>query len=118
MTQTLDFWSMMFVFVLASFIGVGVIRRVSRLLHTPLMSITNAISGQLNAFTMIAPEWGAPATGRHMTRESIVIWRVECGQIVENWIVQDNLTMLRQLGIITDDELATVGTPTVATPEP
>ena len=44
MTQTLDFWSMMFVFVLASFIGVGVIRRVSRLLHTPLMSITNAIS--------------------------------------------------------------------------
>ena len=51
-------------------------------------------------------------------RESIVIWRVECGQIVENWIVQDNLTMLRQLGIITDDELATVGTPTIATPEP
>jgi H+-translocating NAD(P) transhydrogenase subunit alpha len=44
MTQTLDFWSMMFVFVLASFVGVGVIRRVSRLLHTPLMSITNAIS--------------------------------------------------------------------------
>ena len=44
MTQTLDFWSMMFVFVLASFIGVGVIRRVSRLLHTPLMLITNAIS--------------------------------------------------------------------------
>jgi H+-translocating NAD(P) transhydrogenase subunit alpha len=45
MTQPLDFWSMVFVFVLASFIGVGVIRRVSRLLHTPLMSITNAISG-------------------------------------------------------------------------
>ena len=40
----LDFWSMLFVFVLSSFIGLGVIRRVSRLLHTPLMSITNAIS--------------------------------------------------------------------------
>jgi NAD(P) transhydrogenase subunit alpha len=39
-----DFWSMLFVFVLASFIGLGVIRRVSRLLHTPLMSLTNAIS--------------------------------------------------------------------------
>ena len=38
----LDFWSMLFVFVLSSFIGLGVIRRVSRLLHTPLMSITNA----------------------------------------------------------------------------
>jgi H+-translocating NAD(P) transhydrogenase subunit alpha len=44
MTQPLDFWSMLFVFVLASFIGVGGVRRVSRLLHTPLMSITNAIS--------------------------------------------------------------------------
>ena len=34
----------LYVFMLASFIGMGVIRRVSRLLHTPLMSITNAIS--------------------------------------------------------------------------
>ena len=40
----MDFWSTMFVFVLATFIGLGVIRRVSRLLHTPLMSLTNAIS--------------------------------------------------------------------------
>ncbi len=40
----LDYWSMLFVFVLSTFIGIGVIRRVSRLLHTPLMSLTNAIS--------------------------------------------------------------------------
>jgi NAD(P) transhydrogenase subunit alpha len=40
----LDYWSMLFVFVLSTFIGLGVIRRVSRLLHTPLMSLTNAIS--------------------------------------------------------------------------
>jgi NAD(P) transhydrogenase subunit alpha len=39
-----DIWSQLFVFMLASFIGLGVIRRVSRLLHTPLMSISNAIS--------------------------------------------------------------------------
>lgn len=39
-----DIWAQLYVFVLASFIGLGVIRRVSRLLHTPLMSITNAIS--------------------------------------------------------------------------
>jgi NAD(P) transhydrogenase subunit alpha len=42
--ESVDFWSLLFVFVLSSFIGLGVIRRVSRLLHTPLMSITNAIS--------------------------------------------------------------------------
>ena len=39
-----DFGSMLFVFVLATLIGLGVIRRVSRLLYTPLMSLTNAIS--------------------------------------------------------------------------
>ena len=39
-----DGWSTLFVFVLATFIGLGVIGRVSRLLHTPLMSLTNAIS--------------------------------------------------------------------------
>jgi len=35
---------MLFVFMLATFIGFEVIRGVSRLLHTPLMSLTNAIS--------------------------------------------------------------------------
>ncbi|HTO06384.1 MAG TPA: NAD(P) transhydrogenase subunit alpha [Myxococcota bacterium] len=35
---------MAFVFMLATFIGFDVIRNVSRLLHTPLMSLTNAIS--------------------------------------------------------------------------
>jgi NAD(P) transhydrogenase subunit alpha len=39
-----DGWSTLFVFVLATFIGIGVVARVSRLLHTPLMSLTNAIS--------------------------------------------------------------------------
>jgi len=42
--QPIDYWSLLFVFMLSSFIGLGIIRRVSRLLHTPLMSITNAIS--------------------------------------------------------------------------
>ncbi|MBJ7327595.1 MAG: NAD(P) transhydrogenase subunit alpha [Chthoniobacterales bacterium] len=35
---------LIFVFILATFIGLDVIRSVSRLLHTPLMSLTNAIS--------------------------------------------------------------------------
>jgi NAD(P) transhydrogenase subunit alpha len=40
----MDFISGFFIFMLATFIGLDVIRRVSRLLHTPLMSLTNAIS--------------------------------------------------------------------------
>src|SRR6201993_4992047 len=33
-----------YVFMLATFVGLEIIRRVSPLLHTPLMSLTNAIS--------------------------------------------------------------------------
>ncbi len=36
--------SNLYVFLLATFVGLEVIRRVSPLLHTPLMSLTNAIS--------------------------------------------------------------------------
>src|SRR5688500_17489507 len=42
--HALDLWSMAFVFLLATFVGFQVIQNVSRLLHTPLMSLTNAIS--------------------------------------------------------------------------
>ncbi len=36
--------SLLFVFMLAAFLGFELVRRVSPLLHTPLMSLTNAIS--------------------------------------------------------------------------
>lgn len=41
---SIDLWAMAFVLVLATFVGLQVIQGVSRLLHTPLMSLTNAIS--------------------------------------------------------------------------
>src|SRR3954465_10113042 len=36
--------SVLFVFMLAAFLGLELVQRVSPLLHTPLMSLTNAIS--------------------------------------------------------------------------
>ena len=39
----LDLMTDLYVFMLAAFIGFEVIRRVSPLLHTPLMSLTNAL---------------------------------------------------------------------------
>ena len=39
----LDLMTGLYVFMLAAFIGFEVIRRVSPLLHTPLMSLTNAL---------------------------------------------------------------------------
>ena len=43
MSQELVF-SLLFALMLATFVGFQVIQNVSRLLHTPLMSLTNAIS--------------------------------------------------------------------------
>jgi NAD(P) transhydrogenase subunit alpha len=53
-----DFVSALFVFMLAGFVGLEVIRRVSRLLHTPLMSLTNAISAiaVVGAILVAGPE--------------------------------------------------------------
>jgi len=45
-----DFTISLYVFVLAGFLGFEVIKRVSPLLHTPLMSLTNA----LDAIVVIA----------------------------------------------------------------
>jgi NAD(P) transhydrogenase subunit alpha len=42
MVQT-DLLTDLYVFILAAFIGFEVIRRISPLLHTPLMSLTNAL---------------------------------------------------------------------------
>lgn len=44
METQLDWLTNLYVFVLASFLGLELIHNVSRLLHTPLMSLTNAIS--------------------------------------------------------------------------
>ena len=72
-TPALDYWSMLFVFVLATFIGMGVIRRVSRLLYTPLMSL-NAISAIAVVGAIIVAGSDYPATSacwalwRHLPR--------------------------------------------------
>src|SRR5450432_3000340 len=65
----------LYVFVLAAFLGFQVISRVPPLLHTPLMSATNAISGiSLIGSLVIAGEhktgFGV-LLGRHLDRPSI-----------------------------------------------
>ncbi len=59
-----DFIDGLFVLMLATFIGLDVIRRVSRLLHTPLMSLTNAISAiaVVAAIAMAGSDHGLPIT--------------------------------------------------------
>lgn len=45
---------LIFVFVLAAFLGLELIRRVPSQLHTPLMSATNAISGIILVGAIVA----------------------------------------------------------------
>jgi NAD(P) transhydrogenase subunit alpha len=61
-----DLSSDIYVFILAAFLGLEVIKRVSPLLHTPLMSLTNAIS----AISVIA---AVELAGAQHTRLSTVL---------------------------------------------
>jgi H+-translocating NAD(P) transhydrogenase subunit alpha len=61
-----DFISSLFVFVLAAFLGFELIKRVSPLLHTPLMSLTNA----LDAIVVVA---AIIIAGRHETKFSTIL---------------------------------------------
>jgi NAD(P) transhydrogenase subunit alpha len=52
-----DFISNLFVFILAGFVGFEVIKRVSPLLHTPLMSLTNALDAIVVVAAIIICGW-------------------------------------------------------------
>ena len=64
-----DLLSKIYILMLATFVGLEVIRRVSPLLHTPLMSLTNAISA-------IAVVGSLVIAGREETRLSTVLGTV------------------------------------------
>ena len=64
-----DFTSHLYVFILAAFLGLEVIKRVSPLLHTPLMSLTNAIS----AISVVA---AIELAGAHQTVLSTILGTV------------------------------------------
>ena len=94
--QQLDFWTMAFVFMLATFIGFDVIRNVSRLLHTPLMSLTNAISA-------IAVGGAVLIAGEQKTTFSTVLGTIAVAastiNIVSGFLITDRmLKMFRRPG--------------------
>jgi steroid delta-isomerase-like uncharacterized protein len=60
---------------------------------------------------------GIPPTGQTAAWTGIEMLRIECGRIVADWVEADALDLRRDLGIITEEELASVATP-VATPAP
>ena len=73
-----SFLSHFTVFVLACFIGYMVIWNVTPALHTPLMSVTNAISSiiAIGALVQIAPSLEAGAAGRP---DELIRWMAVAG---------------------------------------
>ncbi|HVB87333.1 MAG TPA: NAD(P) transhydrogenase subunit alpha [Candidatus Dormibacteraeota bacterium] len=61
-----DFLSNLYVFILAGFLAFEIVKRVSPLLHTPLMSLTNA----LDAIVVVA---AIIIAGRHESKLSVVL---------------------------------------------
>jgi NAD(P) transhydrogenase subunit alpha len=84
----LDYWSMLFVFMLATFIGIGVIRRVSRLLHTPLMSLTNAISAIAVVGSIIVTGSDHPA---HIRLLGAIALFASMTNIVSGFLITDRM---------------------------
>lgn len=87
---------MTFVFVLSAFVGFQVIQNVSRLLHTPLMSLTNAISA-------IAVVGSILIAGEQKTTLTTVLGAVAVAasvtNIVSGFLITDRmLRMFRERG--------------------
>jgi NAD(P) transhydrogenase subunit alpha len=83
-----DFLNGLFVLMLSTFIGLMVIQRVSRLLHTPLMSLTNAISA-------IAVVGAILLAGEQETRLSTILGAVavfaSTTNIVSGFLITDRM---------------------------
>jgi NAD(P) transhydrogenase subunit alpha len=90
-----DFWATVYVFMLASFIGLGVIRRVSRLLHTPLMSITNAMSAIAVVGAILVGGGDGPAWIR--TLGAIAVF-ASMTNIVSGFLITDRMLKLFKTG--------------------
>ena len=78
----------LFIFMLAGFIGFEVIRRVSPLLHTPLMSLTNALDA-------IAVVGALVLVGEHKSTLSAVLGTIAVvaatSNIVGGFIITDRM---------------------------
>jgi NAD(P) transhydrogenase subunit alpha len=83
-----DPWTILLIFMLSTFVGFQVVQNVSRLLHTPLMSLTNAISGiAVVASILIA---GEPGNGISTVLGTIAVF-ASMTNIVSGFMITDRM---------------------------
>jgi len=90
-----DFISSLFVFILSAFLGIELIKRVSPLLHTPLMSLTNALDAIMVVAAIII-------AGRHETRLSTILGLVAVAasfsNMVGGFVITDRMLSMFKTG--------------------
>src|SRR5713226_8855206 len=87
----LDLLTSLYVFMLAAFIGFEVIRRVSPLLHTPLMSLTNALDA-------IAVVGAIILAGEHKSQLALILGVIAIvaatSNVVGGFIITDRMLLM------------------------
>jgi predicted ester cyclase len=53
--------------------------------------------------THLGPYGGVPATGKRVDVRAISIWRFANGKVVENWTIQDQFSLLQQIGYLSSE---------------
>ena len=87
--MTTSFWIELTVLILAAFLGFEVISKVPTLLHTPLMSGTNAIHGIVIVGAIIVA--GTPHPGLFMQIVSFVAIVLASANVVGGFVVTDRM---------------------------
>lgn len=93
MSETLIF--SIYVFVLATFIGVEVISKVPPLLHTPLMSGSNAISGITLVGSLIAAGEGHAGLSVYLGTIAVILATIN---VVGGFLVTDRMLKMFKKG--------------------
>jgi NAD(P) transhydrogenase subunit alpha len=86
---TTSFWSELTVLILAAFLGFEVISKVPTLLHTPLMSGTNAIHGIVVVGAIIVA--GIPHQDTWIRIVALVAVALGTGNVVGGFVVTDRM---------------------------
>ena len=79
------------IFVLATFLGLELVRRVSRLLHTPLMALTNAISSVSMVAALIVMSETSNSTLLILATVGVAL---ACTNIVSGFILVERIVRL------------------------
>ena len=89
--ETTAFLTSLFTLMLATFIGLEVIKNVSRLLHTPLMSLTNAISAIAVVGSIVLAGQKAAASTMFTTILGSIALACSMTNIVSGFILTDRM---------------------------